>query len=328
MTELYEKSLRKLELDNVLAQLADCANSEDGKDRCRALLPLDDAEEIRLLQQQTTAACGMIVRKGAPGFHELKPVAASLERADRGGCLTPVELLRIAGVLRCIRNVKAYYSEDGEPTVLDVYFQELSPNRYLEEKITNSILSEEEIADAASSELADIRRHMRIQSAKVKDSLQKIISSPSFSKYLRDPIITLRGDRYVVPVKSEYKSEIPGLVHDVSSTGSTFFIEPMSGRQCEQRPARAADPREEGDRAHSGGTVGRGGCRSARASATAMRCSCSSTASLPARACRTRWTAWSRRSARTASLELVRARHPLIDRKKVVPVSRAAGLGL
>ena len=227
MTELYEKSLRKLELDNVLAQLADCANSEDGKDRCRALLPLDDAEEIRLLQQQTTAACGMIVRKGAPGFHELKPVAASLERADRGGCLTPVELLRIAGVLRCIRNVKAYYSEDGEPTVLDVYFQELSPNRYLEEKITNSILSEE-IADAASSELADIRRHMRIQSAKVKDSLQKIISSPSFSKYLRDPIITLRGDRYVVPVKSEYKSEIPGLVHDVSSTGSTFFIEPMS----------------------------------------------------------------------------------------------------
>lgn len=153
MTELYEKSLRKLELDNVLAQLADCANSEDGKDRCRALLPLDDAEEICLLQQQTTAACGMIVRKGAPGFHELKPVAASLERADRGGCLTPVELLRIAGVLRCIRNVKAYYSEDGEPTVLDVYFQELSPNRYLEEKITNSILSEEEIADAASSEL-------------------------------------------------------------------------------------------------------------------------------------------------------------------------------
>ena len=228
MTELYEKSLRKLELDNVLAQLADCANSEDGKDRCRALLPLDDAEEICLLQQQTTAACGMIVRKGAPGFHELKPVAASLERADRGGCLTPVELLRIAGVLRCIRNVKAYYSEDGEPTVLDVYFQELSPNRYLEEKITNSILSEEEIADAASSELADIRRHMRIQSAKVKDSLQKIISSPSFSKYLRDPIITLRGDRYVVPVKSEYKSEIPGMVHDVSSTGSTYFIEPMS----------------------------------------------------------------------------------------------------
>ena len=290
MTELYEKSLRKLELDNVLAQLADCANSEDGKDRCRALLPLDDAEEIRLLQQQTTAACGMIVRKGAPGFHELKPVAASLERADRGGCLTPVELLRIAGVLRCIRNVKAYYSEDGEPTVLDVYFQELSPNRYLEEKITNSILSEEEIADAASSELADIRRHMRIQSAKVKDSLQKIISSPSFSKYLRDPIITLRGDRYVVPVKSEYKSEIPGLVHDVSSTGSTFFIEPMSAVNA-NNALRELLIREKKEIERILAAL--------RASATAMRCSCSSTASLPARACRTRWTAWSRRSART-----------------------------
>ena len=324
MTELYEKSLRKLELDNVLAQLADCANSEDGKDRCRALLPLDDAEEIRLLQQQTTAACGMIVRKGAPGFHELKPVAASLERADRGGCLTLVELLRIAGVLRCIRNVKAYYSEDGEPTVLDVYFQELSPNRYLEEKITNSILSEEEIADAASSELADIRRHMRIQSAKVKDSLQKIISSPSFSKYLRDPIITLRGDRYVVPVKSEYKSEIPGLVHDVSSTGSTFFIEPMSAvnannalrellirekkeieRILAALSAEAASFRE--GICHSYEMLVQLDCIFARA-----RLSHKMDGMEP--------------EIRTnASLELVRARHPLIDRKKVVPVSLRLG---
>ena len=324
MTELYEKSLRKLELDNVLAQLADCANSEDGKDRCRALLPLDDAEEIRLLQQQTTAACGMIVRKGAPGFHELKPVSASLERADRGGCLTPVELLRIAGVLRCIRNVKAYYSEDGEPTVLDVYFQELSPNRYLEEKITNSILSEEEIADAASSELADIRRHMRIQSAKVKDSLQKIISSPSFSKYLRDPIITLRGDRYVVPVKSEYKSEIPGLVHDVSSTGSTFFIEPMSAvnannalrellirekkeieRILAALSAEAASFRE--GICHSYEMLVQLDCIFARA-----RLSHKMDGMEP--------------EIRTnASLELVRARHPLIDRKKVVPVSLRLG---
>lgn len=228
MTELYEKSLQKLELSAVLEQLADCAHSEAGKDRCRKLLPLNDAEEITLLQGQTTAACKLITLKGSPSFHEVKEIGPSLERADRGGCLTPTELLRIAGVLRCIRNAKAYYNGDYTQTVLDVYFQELSPNRYLEEKITNSILSEEEIADAASSELADIRRHMRIQSAKVKDSLQKIITSPSYAKYLRDPIITLRGDRYVVPVKSEYKSEIPGLVHDVSSSGGTFFIEPMS----------------------------------------------------------------------------------------------------
>lgn len=228
MTELYEKSLNKLELSAVLAQLADCAHSENAKEQCKKLLPLDDAEEIAILQGQTTAACKLISLKGSPSFHALKEIAPSLERADRGGCLTPVELLRIAGVLKCIRGAKAYYNGDYTQTVLDVYFQELSPNRYLEEKITNSIISEEEIADAASSELADIRRHMRIQSAKVKESLQKIISSPSYAKYLRDPIITLRGDRYVVPVKSEYKSEIPGLVHDVSSSGGTFFIEPMS----------------------------------------------------------------------------------------------------
>ena len=227
MTELYEKSLQKLELSAVLEQLADCAHSEAGKDRCRKLLPLNDAEEITLLQGQTTAACKLITLKGSPSFHEVKEIGPSLERADRGGCLTPTELLRIAGVLRCIRNARAYYNGDYTQTVLDVYFQELSPNRYLEEKITNSILSEEEIADAASSELADIRRHMRIQSAKVKDSLQKIITSPSYAKYLRDPIITLRGDRYVVPVKSEHKNEIPGLVHDLSGSGSTFFIEPM-----------------------------------------------------------------------------------------------------
>lgn len=228
MTELYEKSLQKLELNAVLEMLSGCAHSEEGKARCAALLPLDGAEEIRILQGQTSAACKLISLKGAPSFHDLKEIGPSLERADRGGCLTTVELLRIAGVLRCIRNAKAYYNGSDLQTVLDVYFQELSPNRYLEEKITNSILSEDEISDAASSELADIRRHMRVQSARVKDSLQKIISSPSYSKYLRDPIITLRGDRYVVPVKSEFKGEIPGLVHDVSASGSTFFIEPMS----------------------------------------------------------------------------------------------------
>ncbi|MDR0890111.1 MAG: endonuclease MutS2 [Oscillospiraceae bacterium] len=228
MTELYEKSIKKLELDKVLAQLAQCANSEAAKARCVAILPMDDAGDIRIAQEQTSAACALVTRKGSPSFHSLYAVAPSLERADRSGCLNPSELLRIAGVLRCIRAAKEYYSGDYMQSVLDVYFQELSPNRYLEGKISTSIISEEEIADAASSELADIRRHMRIQSAKVKESLQKIIASPTNAKFLREPIITMRGDRYVVPVKSECKGEIPGLVHDVSSSGGTFFIEPMS----------------------------------------------------------------------------------------------------
>ncbi len=227
MTELYEKSLRTLELDRVLELLAACAVSEEGKARCASLRPSTDADEIRDALAQTTAACHLITLKGSPTFHDVKEVASSLDRADRGGSLSTVELLRIAGVLRCARAVKSYADADAQESCLDPLFFALNANRYLEERITNSILSEDEIADAASSELADIRRHMRIQSAKARESLQKIISSPSYSKFLQEPIITMRDGRYVVPVKAECKGSIPGLVHDVSSSGSTFFIEPM-----------------------------------------------------------------------------------------------------
>ncbi len=228
MSELYEKSLKKLELDLVLSKLADCAVSAEAKDRCLALRPLNDREDIVALQEQTSAACRLITLRSSPAFQEVRDVRASLDRADRGGSLNPKELLAIAGVLRCARGAKEYYDGACANTVLDWMFAALTPNRYLEEKIFGAILSEEEIADSASSELADIRRHMRVQSSKIKESLQKLIASPAYAKYLREPIITLRQDRYVVPVKSEYKNEIPGLIHDVSSTGSTFFIEPMS----------------------------------------------------------------------------------------------------
>ncbi len=228
MSELYEKSLKKLELDLVLSKLADCAVSAEAKDRCLALRPLNDREDIVALQEQTSAACRLITLRSSPAFQEVRDVRASLDRADRGGSLNPKELLAIAGVLRCARGAKEYYDGACANTVLDWMFAALTPNHYLEEKIFGAILSEEEIADSASSELADIRRHMRVQSSKIKESLQKLIASPAYAKYLREPIITLRQDRYVVPVKSEYKNEIPGLIHDVSSTGSTFFIEPMS----------------------------------------------------------------------------------------------------
>ena len=228
MSELNEKSMRKLELDQVLQRLSGCASSEDAKAKCLTLRPTSDLEEVNDLLEQTTAACGLVAVKGTPSFLEVKDVNAALERADRGGSLSTAELLRIAGVLRCARSVKGYCQGDEKPTVLDPLFQQLTPNRRLEDRIFGAILSEEEIADTASPELADIRRHMRQQSAKIRDGLQKIISSPSYAKYLREPIITIRQDRYVVPVKSEFKNEIPGLVHDVSATGSTFFVEPMS----------------------------------------------------------------------------------------------------
>ena len=228
MTELYEKSLQKLELPRILEMLAESAVSGEAKERCLKLVPNSDLEDVLALQTQTSDACRLIDLRSSPAFQDVKDVRASLDRADRGGCLNPKELLQIAGVLRCARGAKEYYDGACANTSLDWMFAALTPNRYLEDRITGAILSEEEIADAASPELADIRRHMRIQSAKIKESLQKLITSPSYAKFLRDPIITLRQDRYVVPVKAEFKNEIPGLIHDVSSTGSTYFVEPMS----------------------------------------------------------------------------------------------------
>ena len=232
MNEQYEKSLTKLELDKVLAMLSDHAASQAAKDRCLAVRPSTDADEIRHLLDETSAACACITVKGSPSFGGLYDVGASLDRADRGGCLSPEELLRIAAVLKSARQTKAYSEGEGrsaqEPGVLDVYFQQITTNKYLEERIFTSILSKDEIADAASSELASIRRRIRQQSAKIRESLQKIITSPSYAKILQEPIVTIRSDRFVVPVKAECKSQLPGLVHDVSSSGSTYFIEPMS----------------------------------------------------------------------------------------------------
>ena len=228
MQELYEKSLGKLELDSVLQLLAECAGSVGGKEACLRLRPSSDLEDVEQMLRQTTAASNLCTKKGNPVFGDVTDVSASLERADRGGSLQPKELLRIAGILRCARTVKGYVAEDEEKTVLDPLFHGLNPNKYLEDKIFGAILSEEEIADNASPALAEIRRHMRVQSAKIRDSLQKVISSPAYAKYLREPIITIRQGRYVVPVKSECKNDVPGLVHDVSATGSTYFVEPMS----------------------------------------------------------------------------------------------------
>ena len=228
MSELYEKSLLKLELDRVLEMLAERAGSELGKIACRNLRPTSDLEEVQALLDQTSAACDLSTKKGYPHFYDAQDVSFSLERADMGGALNPKELLRIAGTLRCARTVKGYTAEDEAATVLDGMFLSLTPNKYLEDKIFGAILSEEEIADNASPVLADIRRHKKVQSAKIRDSLQKIISSPAYAKSLREPIITIRDGRYVVPVKSECRNDVPGLVHDVSGSGGTLFVEPMS----------------------------------------------------------------------------------------------------
>ena len=145
MSELYEKSLMKLELDQVLQLLSECAGSRGGKEACLRVRPISDLEEVNILLEQTTAASDLCTRKGNPVFGDVNDVSASLERADRGGSLQPIELLRIAGVLRCARNIKGYVSEDDKSTVLDSLFMALTPNKYLEDKIFGAILSEEKI---------------------------------------------------------------------------------------------------------------------------------------------------------------------------------------
>ena len=228
MSELFDKSIRTLELPRVLQKLSDQAVSAEAKERALRLRPETETEEVLRLLDQTDAARQMIGLHGSPSFSGVKPVAEALDRADRGGSLNTKELLTIAGLLTAARRAREYFNDDAtEKTAIDHLFLSLHGNRFLEEKINRCIVDEDTIADAASTELADIRRHMRAAQAKSRQILQKIISSPSYAKILQETIITQRDGRFVVPVKAEHKGDMPGLVHDISSTGATLFIEPI-----------------------------------------------------------------------------------------------------
>lgn len=227
--DFYEKSLNILELPTVLEMLAAEAVTDGGREACFKLRPSADRLEVKNRLAETSAAKEMMVVRGSPSLSGIKDIRPSLSRADLGGSLNTIELLNIARVLQCARLVKGYTSDDKlGKSCIDHLFAALHANRFLEEKITGSIVGEDEIADSASSELANIRRKIRAAGARVRDCLQKIISSPSYAKVLQEPIITMRSDRFVVPVKSECKGAIPGLVHDISASGATLFIEPMA----------------------------------------------------------------------------------------------------
>ena len=320
MSELYEKSLLKLELDQVLELLAECAGSTEGKESCRRLRPTSDLEDVRMMLEQTTAASDLCTKKGNPGFGEVRDVSASLERADRGGALQPKELLHIASVLRCARTIRGYVSEDDPSTCLDVFFKALTPNKYLEDKIFGAILSEEEIADNASPALADIRRHMRIQAGKIRDSLQKIISSPAYSKYLREPIITIRQGRYVVPVKSECKNDVPGLVHDVSSTGSTYFVEPMSAVNA-NNALRELELKEKKEIERILAELSSEAAAYREAIDLNFRMLVQLDVIFAKAKLAYRMRAWAPIMNEQGRVDLRKARHPLIDSKVVVPIS-------
>ena len=228
MSELFDKSIRTLELPRVLKLLADQAVSPEAKELALAVRPETDYEDVLRLLDQTDGARTMMILHGAPGFSGVKPIRELLDRADRGGSLSISELIRVGDLLYAARRAKEYFNMDAmEPTAIDQIFLSIHGNRFLEDKIRRCIADENTVADAASPELADIRRHMRAALAKSRQILQKIISSPSYSKVLQDNIITQRDGRFVVPVKADQKGNLPGLVHDVSSTGATVFVEPM-----------------------------------------------------------------------------------------------------
>ena len=225
----FEKSLNTLELPTVLEMLAREAVSDSAKELAQGLTPSADAAEVRRRLAETSAARKMMILRGSPSFSGVKDVRASLQRADLGGSLNTRELLDVARVLQAARLVSGYLGDKNEDkTPIDYLFHSLHANKYLEEKINTSIIGDDEIADGASPELANLRRQMRAAAARARDALQKILSSPSYAKALQEPIITMRSDRFVVPVKAEHKGAVPGLVHDISASGATLFIEPMA----------------------------------------------------------------------------------------------------
>ena len=193
-----------------------------------SLEPQFELEKVKKLLKQTDDAVVLSGKYGTPSFGGAKNCANALRRAEAGGCLSTGELLQIAETLRIIRSVKEWHSKFASTeTTLDGYFSGLVSNKFLEEKITNAIISEDEISDKASSTLADIRRKIRTASSKAREVLDKIIHSTQYLKYLQDAIVTQRDGRYVVPVRSECRGNVPGLVHDTSASGATVFIEPM-----------------------------------------------------------------------------------------------------
>ena len=227
---MNEKALKTLEYYKIIEMLENLATSSIGKDMCRRLAPCDDLGKIQLMQQETADALSRIYQKGALSFGGVKDIRGSLKRLEIGGTLGTGELLDIAGLLENAGRAKAYSRRDTEEENLDSLdgmFQILEPLTPLSSEIRRCILSPEEIADDASPGLHQVRRGMKNINEKIHSQLASYISGNART-YLQDGVITMRNGRYCIPVKSEYRSQVPGMIHDQSSTGSTVFVEPMA----------------------------------------------------------------------------------------------------
>ncbi len=223
------KNHKILELDKILHMLSLEARCEDAKKLALGIVPADDFSSTSHELELTNNAYTLCMKYGSPSINVVKNIKNSAKRADLGATLTSAELIEIAEALRVIRGLCQFRHTAGEEKMLiDDWFDTLSPNKFLEEKINNAIISEEEFSDNASPLLGEIRRKMRGYSQSARAQLDKLIKNPAYQKYLQENIITIRDSRFVVPVKSEYKNEIKGLVHDTSASGATLFIEPIA----------------------------------------------------------------------------------------------------
>ena len=226
---MNERSLRVLEFNKIKEKLRKYAVTSGGKELIDNLAPYSSAYEVREALEESREALELLIKKGNPPFEGLHDVREGIERAKKGGCLNPAQLLYIGNMLRCTSRIQEYLTrkeeEESFPKLEDLAYI-LTPIKNLENEIENAIVSEEEISDRASSTLHNIRRSLKEKNSSVRDKINSIVRSNA--KYLQDAIYTMRGDRYVLPVKAEYKGAVPGLVHDQSSTGATLFIEPMS----------------------------------------------------------------------------------------------------
>lgn len=224
-----DKNFKTLELDLILEKLANECTCDDAKELALALNPVSDMGEAELLLSQTEDAFSLLARFGAPSFSGLKNVNNPLHRANAGGSLNPKELLDIGYCLRSMRTLDEWHNHcSGVRTKLDFFFEGITVNKYLENKIFTCIINEEEISDKASETLSDIRRKIRAKENAIREKLDSMIHSSHYSQYLQELIITQRNGRFVIPVKAEHRGNVAGMVHDTSSSGATVFIEPSS----------------------------------------------------------------------------------------------------
>lgn len=320
---MNSKALYTLEFDKITELLAELAPTEGSAEMAHNLTPSSDIEKVRLRQQHTTDAKTLIGLKGTPSFGRVKDIRPSVERAEKDAMLSLRELLDCAAVFKTARQLLDYVQGEKTPqTSLGEIFERLIPNRSLEEKITRSILADDFVADEASHELGEIRRKKRATDNKIKELLQKYVSGQS--KYLQENIVTTRGGRFVIPVKAEYRNEVKGLIHDTSSSGATLFIEPMAVVEANNE-LRELESKEEHEieriiRDLSAGVAVSGNSLTLdylNITELAFIFTCAELSY--------KMNAAAPQIVDRPLVELYRARHPLLDKDKVVPITVSLG---